>query len=84
MEIKKRRWNWKLVGASAVVLMTLLSNGGVLAEEASSTTVTTPTSEVTIPKAGEGSEASSKPKLEEKEKPNFANRQVTKKVLFLL
>jgi len=68
MEIKKRRWNWKLVGASAVVLMTLLSNGGVLAEEASSTTVTTPTSEVTTPKVGEDSAATSKPTLEEKGK----------------
>ena len=79
MELKKRGWNWKLVGASAIVLMTLLSNGGVLAEETSSTTVTTPTSEVTTPKVGEDSAASSKPKLEEKGKPNFANRQVTKK-----
>lgn len=79
MEFKKRGWNWKLVGASAIVLMTLLSNGGVLAEETSSTTVTTPTSEVTTPKVGEDSTASSKPKLEEKGKPNFANRQVTKK-----
>lgn len=79
MEIKKRGWNWKLVGASAIVLMTLLSNGGVLAEETSSTTVTTPTSEVTTPKVGEDSTASSKPKLEEKGKPNFENRQVTKK-----
>ena len=79
MEFKKRGWNWKLVGASAIVLMTLLSNGGVQAEETSSTTVTTPTSEVTTPKVGEDSAASSKPKLEEKEKPNFANRQVTKK-----
>ena len=35
MEFKKRGWNWKLVGASAIVLMTLLSNGGVLAEETS-------------------------------------------------
>jgi len=79
MEFKKRGWNWKLVGASAIVLMTLLSNGGVLAEETSSTTVTTPTSEVTTLKVGEDSTASSKPKLEEKGKPNFANRQVTKK-----
>ena len=79
MEFKKRGWNWKLVGASAIVLMTLLSNGGVLAEETSSTTVTTPTSEVTTPKVGEDSTASSKPKLEEKGKPNFSNRQVTKK-----
>ena len=79
MEFKKRGWNWKLVGASAIVLMTLLSNGGVLAEETSSTTVTTPTSEVTTPKVGEDSTASSKPKLEEKGQPNFANRQVTKK-----
>ena len=79
MELKKRGWNWKLVGATAIVLMTLLSNGGVQAEETSSTTVTTPTSEVTTPKVGEDSAASSKPKLEEKGKPNFANRQVTKK-----
>ena len=79
MEFKKRGWNWKLVGASAIVLMTLLSNGGVQAEETSSTTVTTPTSEVTTPKVGEDSTPSSKPKLEEKGKPNFANRQVTKK-----
>ena len=79
MEFKKRGWNWKLVGASAIVLMTLLSNGGVLAEETSSTTVTTPTSEVTTPKVGEDSTASSKPKLKEKGKPNFENRQVTKK-----
>lgn len=79
MEFKKRGWNWKLVGASAIVLMTLLSNGGVLAEETSSTTVTTPTSEVTTPKVGEDSTASLKPKLEEKGKPNFSNRQVTKK-----
>lgn len=83
MEFKKRGWNWKLVGASAIVLMTLLSNGGVLAEETSSTTVTTPTSEVTTPKVGEDSTASSKPKLEEKGKPNFANRQVTKKEVVL-
>ena len=74
MEMKKRGWNWKLVGASAIVLMTLLSNGGVQAEETSSTTVTTPTSEVTKPK-----EEVAKPTLEEKGKPNFANRQVTKK-----
>lgn len=79
MEFKKRGWNWKLVGASAIVLMTLLSNGGVQAEETSSTTVTTPTSEVTTPKVEEDSTASLKPKLEEKGKPNFANRQVTKK-----
>lgn len=79
MEFKKHGWNWKLVGASAIVLMTLLSNGGVLAEETSSTTVTTPTSEVTTPKVGEDSTASLKPKLEEKGKPNFSNRQVTKK-----
>ena len=79
MEFKKRGWNWKLVGASAIVLMTLLSNGGVQAEETSSTTVTTPTSEVTTPKVGEDSAATSKPTLEEKGKPNFANRQVTKK-----
>ena len=77
MEFKKRGWNWKLVGASAIVLMTLLSNGGVQAEETSSTTVTTPTSEVTTPKVEEDSTASLKPKLEEKGKPNFANRQVT-------
>jgi len=74
MEFKKRGWNWKLVGASAIVLMTLLSNGGVLAEETSSTTVTTPTSEVTKPK-----EEVAKTTLEVKEKPNFENRQVTKK-----
>ena len=79
MEMKKRGWNWKLVGASAIVLMTLLSNGGVQAEETSSTTVTTPTSEVTTPKVGEDSAATSKLTLEEKGKPNFANRQVTKK-----
>jgi len=79
MEFKKRGWNWKLVGASAIVLMTLLSNGGVQAEETSSTTVRTPTSEVTTPKVGEDSAATSKPTLEEKGKPNFANRQVTKK-----
>ena len=79
MEFKKRGWNWKLVGASAIVLMTLLSNGGVQAEETSSTTVTTPTSEVSTPKVGEDSAATSKPTLEEKGKPNFANRQVTKK-----
>ena len=79
MEIKKRGWNWKLVGASAIVLLSLLSNGGVLAEETSSTKVTTPTNELTTPKVGEDSAASSKPKLEEKGKPNFANRQVTKK-----
>ncbi|MBF0992764.1 MAG: prolyl oligopeptidase family serine peptidase [Granulicatella sp.] len=79
MEIKKRGWNWKLVGASAILLMTLFSNGGVLAEETSSNTATTPTSEVTTPKVGEDSAASSKPKLEEKGKPNFANRKVTKK-----
>lgn len=74
MEIKKRGWNWKLVGASAIVLLSLLSNGGVLAEETSSTKVTTPTNELTTPKVGEDSAASSKPKLEEKGKPNFANR----------
>ena len=79
MEFKKRGWNWKLVGASSIVLLSLLSNGGVLAEETSSTTVITPTSEVTTSKVGEDSTASSKPKLEEKGQPNFANRQVTKK-----
>lgn len=83
MEIKKRGWNWKLVGASAIVLLSLLSNGGVLAEETSSTKVTTPTNELTTPKVGEDSAASSKPKLEEKGKPNFANRQVTKKEVVL-
>ncbi len=79
MEFKKRGWNWKLVGASAIVLMTLLSNGGVQAEETSSPTVTTPTSEVTTPKVGEDSAATSTPTSEEKGQPNFANRQVTKK-----
>ena len=73
MEFKKRGWNWKLVGASAIVLLSLLSNGGVLAEE-TSTTTTTSTSEVTKPK-----EEVAKPTLEKKGKPNFANRQVTKK-----
>ena len=77
MELKKRGWNWKLVGASAIVLLSLLSNGRVLAEE-TSTTTTTPTSEVTKPK-----EEVAKPTLEEKEKPNFENRQVTKKEVVL-
>ena len=77
MELKKHGWNWKLVGASAIVLLSLLSNGGVLAEE-TSTTTTTPTSEVTKPK-----EEVAKPTLEAKEKPNFENRQVTKKEVVL-